>query len=194
MLIIIKYIFMRFFLLSILSISLLSCGTTQKTVNSTSRLNLQDKDWVMTDDSGIINVNEGDNEKPLYINFPSGQVSANTHLLGCETGNNGKLHFSNPNHHAHMDDKTCEKTGKGKMNTYTAFLGCNTISGGVSAGDQGQIKFFKGLISRRSCPDMSYEKTFIDMIGQANKYQIEDGKLHFYRNDILLMSFQQKRK
>ncbi len=148
---------MRFFLLSILSISLLSCST-QKIVSSTSRYNLQDKDWVMTDDSGIVNVNEGDNEKPLYINFPSGQVS------------------------------------KGKANTYTAFLGCNTINGGVSAGDQGQIKFLKGLISKKACPDMSYEKAFIDMIGQANKYKIIDGKLHFYQNDLLLMSFQQMKK
>ncbi|MFV0238025.1 MAG: META domain-containing protein [Flavobacteriales bacterium] len=76
-----------------------------------------------------------------------------------------------------------------KANTYNAFLGCNMINGKVSAGEQGQMKFFQGAITRKMCPDMSYETAFLEMIQEANKYQIIDGKLHFYKDSILLMSF-----
>lgn len=137
------------FLMSVFSLLLFACGT-QKTVNTTSRHNLQDVNWVMVDESGVVNVGEGEDAKPLYLRFPSS-----------------------------------------KVNTYNAFLGCNTINGKVSAGEQGQVTFFEGVITKKMCPDMSYENTFVEMIGQANKYQIIGGKLSFYRDDILLMTFKQ---
>ena len=141
----------RLILMSFVSLMLLSCGS-QKTVDGTNRYNLEDVNWVMVDDSGIINVGEGEQSKPLFLKFPSS-----------------------------------------KINTYSAFLGCNNINGKVSAGNQGQIKFFEGVVTRKMCPDMSYENTFIEMIKTSNKYKIVDGKLHFYKDDLLLMSFKQNK-
>ncbi|MFV0531108.1 MAG: META domain-containing protein [Flavobacteriales bacterium] len=140
----------KLFLMSVFSLLLFACGT-QKTADVTSRDGLQNVNWVMVDDTGVVSVGEGENVKPLSIRFFSG-----------------------------------------KVDSYSAFLGCNTITGKISAGRYGDMKFFDGATTRKACPDMSYEKTFIEMIGKANKYQIIGEKLHFYRNDILLMTFEKE--
>lgn len=140
------------FLFCAFSFILWACGT-QKTV-STSRYSLQDVNWVMIDESGVVNIGEDENAKPLTITFPST-----------------------------------------RPNTYSAFLGCNTVNGKASAGEHGQMTFLDGAtITKRMCPDMSYENAFIDMIHQANKYQITGGQLNFYKDDILLMSFKEAKK
>ncbi len=138
------------FLFCTFSLILWACGT-QKTV-TTSRYSLQDVNWVMIDESGVVLIGEGEKAKPLTIQFPSS-----------------------------------------RPNTYSAFLGCNTVNGSASAGEYGQMTFLNegASITKKMCPDMSYEKAFIDMIHQANKYQIVGGQLNFYKNDILLMSFKE---
>ncbi len=133
-------------LMSVFSLLLFACGT-QKDI--TGRSSLQDTNWLMVDESGVVTIGEKKEAKPLYLRFPSS-----------------------------------------KVNTYTAFLGCNSINGKVSAGEHGQMKFYEGAITKKMCPDMSYEKAFIEMMGKVNKYQIIGKQLLFYQDNILLMTFE----
>jgi len=78
------------------------------------------------------------------------------------------------------------------QNTYKAFLGCNTIQGRINLKKRGEITFLKGRATNMTCMDMSYEKAFIEMIHQVNRYQIDRDILYLYKDKILLMSFKKE--
>ena len=76
-------------------------------------------------------------------------------------------------------------------NSYKAYDGCNDLTGKVSAGDFGQIKFYESLITQNKCGN-SYAEKFLKMINIGNKYKISKGILTIYHDNDALITFKQQ--
>ncbi len=70
----------------------------------------------------------------------------------------------------------------------SGFAGCNNFFGNYDP-ESGKLDFSKMGMTRKMCPDMSVENTFINLLRDTSYYKIEDKKLSFYNaNDEVLMT------
>jgi heat shock protein HslJ len=73
---------------------------------------------------------------------------------------------------------------------------CNVFGGSYTATGR-TLKITEVISTMRACIEddrMSIEREFLDGLRQANRYEIERGKLMLYRNQRLLLTFDGERK
>lgn len=74
--------------------------------------------------------------------------------------------------------------------SYSGDLGCNRTSGPVLQNDGEKLELGPGMTTRKACPDMTLEKTVTEALLATRRYELKDGRLHFFDADgEALMAF-----
>lgn len=71
------------------------------------------------------------------------------------------------------------------------FAGCNQYFSSVLLTPD-QIKFSQTGSTMKACPDIDGEKTFLDLLGQVDNYNVSGNELKLYQGKILLLNFRLK--
>lgn len=77
-------------------------------------------------------------------------------------------------------------SGTGGCNNYFADIVLNTKNGSFVAGSIGS--------TRMACSNMTSEQNFFDLLAQVNRYDLNNGELELYKDNLLLLKFKQNQK
>lgn len=72
-------------------------------------------------------------------------------------------------------------TGSGGCNKYFSDLVLNAENGNFVVGNVGSTKM--------ACDDMMTEQNYFNLLQQVNKYQVKEGYLELYKDNLLLLKF-----
>jgi len=72
-------------------------------------------------------------------------------------------------------------TGSGGCNKYFSDLVLNAENGNFIVGNVGSTKM--------ACDDMMTEQNYFNLLQQVNKYQVKEGYLELYKDNLLLLKF-----
>ena len=72
-------------------------------------------------------------------------------------------------------------TGSGGCNKYFSDLVLNAENGNFLVGNVGSTKM--------ACDDMMTEQNYFNLLQQVNKYQVKEGYLELYKDNLLLLKF-----
>lgn len=78
-------------------------------------------------------------------------------------------------------------------NRFSAFMGCNNISGAYEIKDKNTIQFSKAMSTMMACDNMQIESEFNLLLPQITNYTLNGNKLVFYAKDKLVLNFVAKR-
>ena len=74
-------------------------------------------------------------------------------------------------------------SGTGGCNNYFADVVLNAKNGSFVAGNVGS--------TRMACTNMTSEQNFFDLLAQVNRYDLNNGVLELYKDNLLLLRFNQ---
>lgn len=77
-------------------------------------------------------------------------------------------------------------------NKVSGNAGCNSYFANVTLNEQAKTMEV-GVVgsTRKSCPEMEAERNFLHLLPQANAYKLNGSVLELYKNDLLLLKFNQ---
>lgn len=99
-----------------------------------------------------------------------------------ETLQSSVWHLTNSNIHFKIDPA---------INSISGFSGCNNFSGKTTLIEK-TVRFTSLISTKRSCPSLKEEQTFIQLMEIVNRYEVSTTKLKLYQNNLLLLSFNHK--
>jgi heat shock protein HslJ len=70
--------------------------------------------------------------------------------------------------------------------------GCNRINGNYTIEKKGSIQFGEVLSTKMSCPDISFETTFLSTLNSVDHYTVEDNGLFLKDGNKVLLVFKAK--
>ena len=77
---------------------------------------------------------------------------------------------------------------KADSNTLKGFGGCNYFSGPVTA-DGSNISLVPFRSTRKACPNLKIEQSFMDIIGKAEQYKVKDESLELFSQGHSIAKF-----
>ncbi|MES2849886.1 MAG: META domain-containing protein [Bacteroidota bacterium] len=77
------------------------------------------------------------------------------------------------------------------LKTYEGFGGCNKISGTYSV-EKSKIKFTSAPVLPSDCADISFENTFLSLLNEADKYEINGNTMTLKDGKKIILRFQRK--
>jgi heat shock protein HslJ len=72
--------------------------------------------------------------------------------------------------------------------TVIGFSGCNNFTASFTK-VSGVVSFVNFSETKIACPNINEEKAFLAMLKNVNRYEVSGKELHFYKGNILLMTF-----
>ena len=102
----------------------------------------------------------------------------NTQWTLAEAGSSPKV--------ATLNVETNRISGTGGCNNYFADVVLNAKNGSFVAGSVGS--------TRMACTNMTSEQNFFDLLAQVNRYNLNNGVLELYKDNLLLLRFNQTNK
>ena len=76
--------------------------------------------------------------------------------------------------------------------TYSGFGGCNRISGTYNI-DKSKINFtYAPLVSSDDCADLSFERTFLALLGDVDRYEVDGNIMTLKDGKNAILRFQRK--
>ncbi|MCB9203291.1 MAG: META domain-containing protein [Flavobacteriales bacterium] len=77
-------------------------------------------------------------------------------------------------------------------NEIGGFAGCNLYSAIYTISEGKHILFDKILSTKKYCPDIKKEKSFISLLSSVNSYKVENDKLILKKGNLELLTFKRK--
>jgi len=95
-----------------------------------------------------------------------------------------------------LNGKIVKQSGKKdyfiKLNTndgrFSAYAGCNNISGSYVMPSAFGLSFSKAAMTRMACPEMEVESRFAKMLEQTDRYTIKDNILKFQKGKAVILA------
>jgi heat shock protein HslJ len=94
------------------------------------------------------------------------------------------VQLSGGNRDAHIEFTPYDKK-------FTGNAGCNRMNGSYSI-DNKTIRFTDVITTKMSCPDISFENTFLDALNKVNRYEVNDNVMLLKDEGKVLLMFRER--